>query len=107
MLIHKNSHHKTRCHKHDCKRPSKALERMLAAGVDNKCEFAKAVTTMFARKWPTDKPVPWFDDVESKKKWWDGEFGHNIGQKCMFYLRLARNSFLTRVCATMGKYRQC
>ena len=84
---------------------SRSEEKMIAAGITHRSEFAREVIRVFESKWPTDdKPVPWFENVESKKRWWNGGFGYKINTDSLLYLRMARNAFSTRVCATVGKY---
>ena len=82
---------------------TRKIEHMIAAGVDHKCQFATEILKQMQKKWPKKPPVPWFESGESKKQFWNGAFGHPIGQHAIMYLREARNDFSLRVTVTVGK----
>ena len=79
-------------------------ERMREAGVDHKCEFAKALNQQIMAMWPKDR-----EEVEWMKKgsWrdlWEGKIGIQVGMEAVTLLKESRNFHSIRACATIGKY---
>ena len=61
-------------------------DRMKQAGVDHKCEFAKAVMHALGKKWKNENQIDCFEP-RNRKDFWEGKFGVALGKDSVFYLK--------------------